>query len=113
MSGSGKKVEMTVGVAGSDHPEKMRKIKECHYYIAFATPAFFESAQCFAEALYAKELGKPFRILVKKGTIIDLSYFEGVDDIKYYHFNTPEECSECLYRILKEARDDARRRSMS
>ena len=92
----------TVNISDSRDPDKLRKIAECHVYIVLADDGFFESAQCFAEVLYAKDRNKPFRVLLKKGTKIDKEFFEGVEDIKFYELEDPGE----LRKIVKGILDD-------
>jgi hypothetical protein len=86
----------------------MQKIRDCHIYMVLGTDSFFGSAESFAECFYAAELGKPFTILLKKGTEIPEEFNDMFDceNTKYYEWEYKEELGPLMARILKEAIDE-------
>lgn len=67
--------------------ERTRKaLEESHYYLALGTQAYFEEAECLEQDKYARELKKPFRILLEEGVTLPEGYLEGIEDYKIAPF---------------------------
>ena len=77
-------------------------IKESHIFLVIGTRHAFEDAICFAQAEYAKSLGKPFRILLKMGTEIPKDYLKGVTDYKIEEFHSIDDIKRAAKKLLTE-----------
>jgi len=102
--------ELGIKMSFSDDSDKLKKIRECNLFIVVASDEYFTSAQNFAECFYAKELGKPFRVIIRKGTKIAKGYFEGVKDIKFYEWETEHEKGMHIRELLLELKEESERR---
>ena len=87
-------------ISGSHSPDKLEAIANCNVFVALGGKHFFASAQNYAECLYAKELGKPFIVVMEKGTKVDESYFEGVKDITFYEWGNIYEKEEVFRELV-------------
>lgn len=101
--------ELGVDMFFSDDPDKLKRIRECYLFIVLAGDTYFTSAHAFAECFYARELDKPFRVIIKKGTKITKGYFEGVKDIKFYEWETEYEKGMHIIEILTELKEESER----
>jgi serine kinase of HPr protein (carbohydrate metabolism regulator) len=69
----------------------MQGIADSHIFFALATKYFFDSAECLAQAEYAKTLKKPFFIALQKGVEIPDHFLEGVENHYTWIWETQEE----------------------
>jgi hypothetical protein len=62
------------------------------------TEHYLRSPECWEQIALARRLGKPCRVIIKKGTHVPRGFFDGFDDIRYYPFRTKAD----LTRISKQ-----------
>jgi hypothetical protein len=67
-------------------------------FVCLVTKHYLRSPECWEQMALARRLGKPFRVLIKKGVQVPRGFFDGIDDIRYYPFRTKAD----LARIAKQ-----------
>jgi hypothetical protein len=70
------------------------------FLVIIATEAYFQNAISYCQAEYAKELKKPFAILLKKGVSIPPGFMDDIDNYQIETWETKEELSSATKRIL-------------
>lgn len=88
-------------VGSSDMSDWGRGIEQSDVFLVLGTPDYFRDARAWAQTLYAKELKKPFRILLKRGTDLPKDFLEGVNDYQIMEWSTTAELQAAAVKILK------------
>jgi hypothetical protein len=57
-------------------------IRTSRVFVCFADPTFWTDPRAQAQVAYARQLGKPFRVLLLSGTRVPEDAFAGVEDIQ-------------------------------
>jgi hypothetical protein len=71
-------------------------------FCCLVTPHYLRSPECWAQIDLARQLQKPFRVIVQHGTTIPEGFFTGVEDLKVYTFRTNGD----LRRIARQLADE-------
>ena len=71
-------------------------LKDCEVFMIFASKDdHFEYARTWLQIMFASEMDKPVRVVIKRGVAIPDGYFEEFDikDLKIKHFSNEQELS--------------------
>jgi hypothetical protein len=77
-------------------------LRSSHLFCCVVTPAYLRSPELWEQVALARQLGKPFRVILKHGTTIPEGFFTGVEDLKVYTFRTNGD----LRRIARQLADE-------
>ena len=76
-------------------------IRNSNIFMVVGTRKYFEDAVCFCQAELAKELNKPFRILLERGIEIPSDFLEGISDLKIVEWSgTSYGLSKAINQLL-------------
>lgn len=73
-------------------------LRQSAVFLCIVTKHYLRSPECWEQVALARQLGKPCRVVVKKGAPIPRGFFDGFEDIRYYPFRTKAD----LTRISKQ-----------
>jgi hypothetical protein len=71
-------------------------------FCCLVTPHYLRSPECWAQIDLARQLQKPFRVIVQHGTTVPKGLFEGVEDIRYYRFRTHADLRRIARQLAQE-----------
>lgn len=80
-------------------------IKDSKVFFCLVTENFFKDEKCKWQKEYARSLGKPFRVALKRGVKIPNRFFEGIEDIKILEWGTRVELQEVTMQLLEDIID--------
>ena len=66
-------------------------IKNSEFFLIIGTESYFQDAVCYCQAEYAKQIKKPFRILLKEGVDLPFDFLKGVKDYKIAKWNSKKD----------------------
>jgi hypothetical protein len=75
-------------------------VRDSEIFLVIGTESYFEDAICFCQAEIAKELNKPFRILLKNGVEIPPDFLNGVKDFAIERWNTKKDLYPATLKLL-------------
>lgn len=65
----------------------IQAIRESEIFLVIFDERYLKGAETYVQIELAKQMNKPFRVLVKKGLKIPDDTFDGIQDIKYAEYN--------------------------
>lgn len=68
----------------------IQAIREAEVFLVIFDEFYLKAAETYVQIELAKQMNKPFRVLVKKGVKIARGTFDGVKDIKYRGYSGKE-----------------------
>jgi hypothetical protein len=74
-------------------------------FLCLVTKHYLRSPECWEQMALARRLGKPCRVLIKKGTQVPRGFFDGFDDIRYYPFRTKADLTRIANQLSVEMRN--------
>jgi hypothetical protein len=77
-------------------------LRNSEVFLCFVTKHYLRSPECWEQVALARRLGKPCRVIIKQGTQIPRGFFDGFDDIRYYHFRTKADLSRIATQLSAE-----------
>jgi len=90
---------------GQAHGDWRRHIEESAMFVALISSHYLRDATCLAQAAYAKQLGKPFRIFVLPETRVPEDFLDGVQDLRYAVWVSAEQAAEQVTAWLDEIKE--------
>lgn len=83
------------------------EIKNSKIFCAFIdNEGYFDNAICYCQKEIAKDMNKPFFVIIKRGIMIPDDYFDGIDDIEVIKFDSEDElnfiCKAIKEKVFKE-----------
>jgi hypothetical protein len=78
------------------------ELAQSQVFMALASPAWLRQPRLWEHIDYARQLGKPFRIVLLPGTVLPEGLFAGVRDLEIQPCATPEEAYQYVRRVLQE-----------
>jgi len=82
-----------------------RGIEQSRLFVALITSHYLRDATCLAQAAYAKQLGKPFRLLVLPGTQVPEDFLDGVRDLQMAVWVSAAQSAEHIAAWLNEMKE--------
>lgn len=77
------------------------KIRASKNFLILADEGYFEDAVCACQAQYAKDLKKPFLILLKRGVKIPDGFLDGIDNYQIEEWESVKDIFSLITKILK------------
>ena len=77
-----------------------QELERSDVFMALASPAWLQQPRLREHLDYARQLGKPFRILLLPSTVLPEGIFAGVDDLEIHRWTTPEDAYAYVQRVL-------------
>ena len=71
-------------------------------FLCIVTKHYLRSPECWEQMALARRLGKPCRVLIKKGTQVPRGFFDGFDDIRDYPFRTKGDLARIATQLRAE-----------
>ena len=78
-----------------------QRIAASEVFMLLVTPEMLRSPRLWEHIAYAKQLGKPFRILLFDRTVLPDGIFAGVDDLEIFPCTTPEEAATYMQAVMQ------------
>lgn len=89
-----------------------RLLEDSEVFLCIVTKNFFQNNNCLEQAIYAKNLNKPFALIVEKGTEMTIpDLFEGVDIVLQLEYTSALDLKKKapeIIRTLSEFKKEAR-----
>lgn len=77
------------------------KIRASKNFLAIADENYFGDAICACQAQYAKDLKKPFLILIKRGVEIPDGFLDGIDNYQIEEWESVKEILSLVAKLLR------------
>lgn len=80
-------------------------IRDSKVFFCLATENFFKDEKCKWQKEYARSLGEPFRVALKRGVKIPGRFFEGIEDIQFLGWGDRDELEKVTMQLLEDIID--------
>ena len=77
------------------------KIRASKNFLILADENYFGNAICASQAQYAKDLKKPFLILIKRGVKIPDGFLDGIDNYQIEEWESVKEILSLIAKLLR------------
>ena len=77
------------------------KIRASKNFLILADEGYFGDAVCACQAQYAKDLKKPFLILIKRGVKIPDGFLDGIDNYQIEEWESVKEILSLIAKLLR------------
>lgn len=77
-------------------------LKSSEVFCCLVTPHYLRSPECWEQIALARQLRKPFRVILKQGTRIPKGLFKDVEDLKVYTFRTHADLKRIARQMAEE-----------